>query len=559
MIEVAPGAGGLQAFGAKMHTKRLQDLPYHPSDSIDWWMRVMLREYCDVDLHVTRNLYERFKTQIHLREEMGAKYGIDLRSKSDAQIAESVMKEILIEPVDKPCVEVGKQFFYKAPSWAKFETPQMQVILERITTSPFAITLSGGSVASSKIDFIDWSTDQFRLVHGEWRKRPNDWVFTPIQIGNTLYKMGTGGLHSMEERVNYKTCAEYILFDMDVASYYPALILKTGIYPRQIGPRFSKEYEIWFDTRMRAKHAGNKKDANSLKIVLNGTFGKLGSPYSIFYAPDGLIQVTIGGQIALLMLIEMLELSGIPVVSANTDGIILKCPRDLEWVAMQTVQWWEGITQFTMERTDYSAIYNRDVNSYIAIGPTVGVKRKGAFSSADPGSSGWPNPTGQICVDAMIAYLTDGTPLIDTIMACKDIRQFIFVRAVRGGGSFNKHGTLKKFVSAGVTATGNKKAEQPPKKYQEQMMDKYPNHASYEALYAWSQFDVEYLGKVVRWYYKKDSTGCIQSNVGSLVATSRGCEPCMDLPDELPNDVDYARYLEITLDLLDAVGVTYGN
>jgi len=59
-----------------------------------------------------------------------------------------------------------------------------------------------------------------------------------------------------------------------------------------------------------------KKTANTLKTLLNGSFGKLGSRYSIFYAPTEMLQVTITGQLALLMLIEMMELCGIPVVSA---------------------------------------------------------------------------------------------------------------------------------------------------------------------------------------------------------------------------------------------------
>lgn len=64
----------------------------------------------------------------------------------------------------------------------------------------------------------------------------------------------------------------------------------------------------------------------TFKIVLNGTFGKLGSKYSFLYSPNLMIQVTITGQLALLMLIEALEAAGISVVSANTDGIVSRCP-----------------------------------------------------------------------------------------------------------------------------------------------------------------------------------------------------------------------------------------
>jgi hypothetical protein len=44
--------------------------------------------------------------------------------------------------------------------------------------------------------------------------------------------------------------------------------------------------------------------ADSLKITINGSFGKLGNYYSALYAPDLMVQVTVTGQLALLKLIE---------------------------------------------------------------------------------------------------------------------------------------------------------------------------------------------------------------------------------------------------------------
>jgi DNA polymerase elongation subunit (family B) len=58
-----------------------------------------------------------------------------------------------------------------------------------------------------------------------------------------------------------------------------------------------------------------------MKIAANGVFGKLGSPWSILYAPHLMVAVTLTGQLALLMLIERAERMGISVVSANTDGV----------------------------------------------------------------------------------------------------------------------------------------------------------------------------------------------------------------------------------------------
>src|SRR5690625_2631930 len=76
--------------------------------------------------------------------------------------------------------------------------------------------------------------------------------------------------------------------------------------------------------------AYQKTQSDTLKISVNGSFGKLGSKYSALYAPDLLIQTTLTGQLALLMLIERMELAGISVRSANTDGIVCQFRRELE-------------------------------------------------------------------------------------------------------------------------------------------------------------------------------------------------------------------------------------
>ncbi|MBZ4284144.1 hypothetical protein LAJ55_15175, partial [Streptococcus pneumoniae] len=80
----------------------LQDLPFKPESSISLFDRCALREYCANDLSITRDLYETFTEQLALRESMSAEYKVDLRSKSDAQIAESVMRKLLAFKPEPP-------------------------------------------------------------------------------------------------------------------------------------------------------------------------------------------------------------------------------------------------------------------------------------------------------------------------------------------------------------------------------------------------------------------------------------------------------------------------
>src|SRR5690606_23683163 len=126
------------------------------------------------------------------------------------------------------------------------------------------------------------------------------------------YRIGIGGLHSQESRVNHHS-AEGVntLKDIDVKSYYPSLILTMGMVPEQLGPDFLKIYSLIYKRRLDAKYEAGKledlgllsdahdakTESDGLKIVLNGTFGKLFSKWSILFAPELGIRTTITGQL----------------------------------------------------------------------------------------------------------------------------------------------------------------------------------------------------------------------------------------------------------------------
>lgn len=355
-----------------------------------------------------------------------------------------------------------------------------------------------------------------------------------IKIGDSAYRMGIGGLHSTESTVRHLADDEWMLVDRDVASYYPRIIINQGLCPKQMGFAFQRVYQQIVNRRLRTKaEAGRLKKeiaelkanggsqerladlsaapktaqttADSLKITINGSFGKFGNRWSSLYSPKLLIQTTITGQLSLIMLIERLERAGIKVVSANTDGIVIKVRRADKERLDRMIAKWESDTGFETEETEYRALYSRDVNNYIALKPNGEVKLKGAY--APPG---WQkNPTNQICVNAVIEFLRNGTPVGQTIKACRDLTKFVTVRTVAGGA-------------------------------------------------IWGD---QYLGKAIRWYYAKglenSTINYKKANKGGThnkVPKSEGARPCMNLPDVFPDDVDYSRYIKEARSILTDIG-----
>src|SRR5690606_10190251 len=99
-------------------------------------------------------------------------------------------------------------------------------------------------------------------------------------------------------------------------------------------------------------------------------------------------------------------------------------------------KWWESVTGLTMECEDYISLHSRDVNNYIAVYPKGKVKRKGVYRPS--GLVENKNPNMDICAEAVTNYLVDGTPIERTVRECRDIRQFVVVRKVKGGGYWRR-------------------------------------------------------------------------------------------------------------------------
>ena len=478
LIEPAPAVKiSLKAYGARNHSKQLQDLPIEPSQVITPEQREILVEYCRNDIQTTADLYDAIEDRIELRREMSKEYGINLLSKSDAQIAEAVIKQevekLTGEKVRKSKIST-RTFLYQVPDTIKFETEQLKNLLDFFRNVEFTAQSNGIITLSQE---------------------PPE-----ITIGYTRYTCGLGGLHSIDHESFYEENDEYVLVDNDVGAYYPNIILQLGLYPEALGSEFVTVFRGITEKRLEAKKNKNKLVDTSMKIMINGTFGKLGSIYSVLYAPNLLIQTTVSGQLYLLMLVEALYKYGIAIVSANTDGIVAKCPRQFENRMKQIIKSWEQHTGFAMESTSYKGLYSRDVNSYVAIKPDGSAKTKGFFATGGLSKT----PTNEICSEAFVEYIKNGTPIEDTILGCTDIKKFISARSVKGGA-------VK---------------------------------------------DNQYLGKVCRWYYAAGESGTInyKSN-GNTVPRTEGAKPCMRLPDELPDDIDYQWYIREANDMLMDVGL----
>lgn len=240
------------------------------------------------------------------------------------------------------------QFRYQPPEQLKFTEPFLNDLLNDILSH-------------------DFYTENGKIKHP---KLPQTFVYDGTEI-----TVGIGGIHGFNAKINRVSTASEILLDWDVGSYYPTQICKDKVLGGILGREFVSVYNGIREKRLAVK----KTDpvlANGLKLILNSATGRLQDAKSRLYNPQAYIQITLTGQLYLLMIANMCHDAGIPFYSLNTDGITLL--DNAEHSSRAIFDRMTELTGFTFDDTVYEKYYARDVNNYFAV-KEHGIKGKGIF------------------------------------------------------------------------------------------------------------------------------------------------------------------------------------
>lgn len=239
LIEVAPLSASLKAYAARLHARRLQELPFLPETALSPSECVTVRNYNFTDLEDTLLLLRELSPQLELRSTLSKQYGRDLRSLSDAQIAEAVLcgeiKQMNGYWAKRPVIDPGTVYKYQVPNFIQYKTPILQRMLETVHNANFVIAENGQVL----------EPEEFKQLKA-------------LQIGYSTYAMGIGGLHSTEESTSHLADENTLLIDRDVNSYYPSIILTQGLYPKHLGLNFLNVYQSLVEKRLRAKNRAKK-------------------------------------------------------------------------------------------------------------------------------------------------------------------------------------------------------------------------------------------------------------------------------------------------------------
>lgn len=230
LYEVAPGVQiSLKTYAGRMSYPSMVDMPFGHDEDLDPNQFHVVEQYCLNDIGVTKELFKRLGTEIDLRVEMSAEHGIDLRSKSDAQVAEAVLKKAA--NIKGRHGNPPRSVRYKAPEFIQTDSDVINDMLQRIEATDFRINPANGQVEAP------------------------EFLKDPVKLGHGTYQMGVGGLHSTHDiKLHVEATDDVLISDIDVSSYYPFTMVNAGVVPRvEGGGKFLEAYKKILFERIEAK------------------------------------------------------------------------------------------------------------------------------------------------------------------------------------------------------------------------------------------------------------------------------------------------------------------
>lgn len=230
-------------------------------------------------------------------------------------------------------------------------------------------------VPTQDFEGFDASGKIFGLLDGAtWRNHT-------LTLDGVPTVCGLGGIHASIDRKMVVADKHHAIVDLDVTSFYPNIAIQNRLFPAHLGPAFCDVYAALLARRLES--AKGSAENLALKLALNSVFGSAGSAFTCFYDPAWMLAITINGQLLILKLAEMLlAIPGVRLVQLNTDGITVACPVEQQVALRAAAASWSAGCRMPLETVNYSRMWVRDVNNYLAEYDGSGkLKRKGAYNA----------------------------------------------------------------------------------------------------------------------------------------------------------------------------------
>ena len=412
-------------------------------------------QYCRNDVLETMNVFSAnisdFNALLWLVKEFN--FPLSYMSKTKAQISAEILECEPVERTDEwdiqvlPCIQL------------KDRNRTLTVKRKKKKDDP-------EDSGDKKVETIQGRPDRWFMTH----KYQDYRYYFICKVAGVDHQFGWGGIHGARKQYHYRCDADHLMLHVDVASYYPRLMIFHHLLTRN-AKRPERFPEIYHQ-RLKLKHEGKKKEQAPLKIVINGTFGICKDPTNKAFDPRNANLICVNGQLMLLDLIEHLEaIDSFELIQSNTDGLIIKIHRD-DFDAVDDVCWeWESRCNMELEFDYIQEIWQKDVNNYVFTQFDGKIERKGAYvKDLNPLDNDLP-----IINKALVEYMLHGIPVEQTINSCDELIQFQKICKLSAKYDYVTHNGRKYYNKCYRVFASKRSTDGPVKKVKPGREDKFGN------------------------------------------------------------------------------------
>ena len=510
VIAVYGNFPALKLLGLYLGYPILQELPIPPGTILTDQQKRETDAYNVHDMNLTRLVLEYLDKAVEMRRSLGERSGVNLTSHPTGKLGETIIIAAYQREMNRriaattPDDEEPEQYRMTKPKQTEWLCGGTDILNNRHKFTNKELQGLYAKIAQHTFRWVKKTTPE-----GKVEMHTPDFAAN-IKLGDKTYSFSMGGLHTQDEPLIAESDADYIIRDIDAASYYPALFQMMRLAPRHLDCEvFLSVYDAVRRERLEAKRIGDKVVSDGLKVAVNAVFGKQSDAYSKLLDPQNGAAITINGQLILLCLIDaLLAVDGLAVLSANTDGVMVRFPRKHEAQLRQILHDVGSHYAIDFEDDEIARVFREHINSYVcSFANGKPPKRKGSFNDGAEDENFKKNLGRRIVKQAATRFLLDGTPIEDTVRGCTNLNLFIDYAKLTDGWRAED-------------ANGNA------------------------------------LQKFNRWYESTDGTSLYKvSDAGKRVKFSNVDSPVLvnDMPAAFPLDLNHQYYIEASQRLVDAV------
>lgn len=382
-----------------MRLPNVEDLPYKPGTILTFDQMDEIISYCKNDIEATEKFYNLSSKHIEIRKFYTNLEDMNLINASEIKMSKEIFGKYL-----------SKEMKIDTKTLSKLRTERSEIVIKDIIFEYLKFNDPLNQEVLDKFNSYKWIDTS--NMSAEQSKKYSISFSRPYK--NVIREYAEGGLHSFGKAGIYETDNDYILVDVDFASYYPHISFRNKLHPEHIPePIFSSIYEGFYKDRKLY----DKKDPRNyvLKIILNGSYGLSKDKYAFLYDPKWQLAICINGQLMLTLLTEKVYekcQKDVNIIFENTDGAMYRIHRsdlaNLQYACDMVAK----IVNIPLETQICEKIIIRDVNNYINIISQDNIKFKGCFEIDRDYHK---NHSKRIVPIALANYFINNIPVEDTI------------------------------------------------------------------------------------------------------------------------------------------------